>query len=126
MIEIFNANDCKGVASFRSSYVTFNKPLVRYFDEAYRVRVGIDKEKREVYFQLINKDYALSGELDEASLLNLSSAKTYVRVCSALMVKYIFDSFNLKIGKDDILKYEASYDEKKKEIVVKFEKGCVE
>lgn len=123
MIEFFNEDGFKGVVAFNNSYVTFNKSLLKFFNEAYRVRVGVDKEKMEIYFQLINKDYALSGELSESSLLSISTSKTYARVCSSSMMKYLCDALGLKIAKDEVKKYDGIYDEKKKEIIVSIGKG---
>lgn len=126
MVEYFNSDDSEGTIAMTNSYITFNKTLLKYFSDTYRVRVGIDKEIKKAYFQLLNKDYALSGEIALSSLLSISISKTYARVCSSQMIKYLCDGLGLTITKGQVLKYNATYDKTKKEIIVDFTKGCID
>ena len=68
MIEFFDEDNKSGMATIYDRHVLFNSKLKKFFDSAYRVRVGIDKDTNELYFFMINKDYALSGEINESSL----------------------------------------------------------
>ena len=47
MIEFFDTNNQKGFASIYDTHITFNKSLMRYFSNAYRVRVGIERESKK-------------------------------------------------------------------------------
>ena len=118
MIQFFNNEDTVGSASIYEAHITFNKSMLKYFEFAYRVQIGIDKEESKVYIFMINKDYALSGEIPQSSLLPVSTSKTYARVCSRAMVEYICSCFNLSIDKKSFLKFDAIYDEKLKAIVL--------
>ena len=119
MLEFFDADEKQGSASIYESHITFNKNLLKYFTEAYRVRVGCDTEEKKVYVFLIDKDYALSGEIKESSLLKLSISKTYARISSRAVVEYIIKCFNIDSPVDKgFLKYDAYYDEYKKAIVI--------
>lgn len=123
MIEFFDLDNQKGSASIYEAHITFNKLLFEYFKDAYRVRIGIDKDLKKVFVFLYNKDYCCSGEISESSLLKISVSKTYVRICSSSMISYIVKNFNLDIPKGSFLRYEASYDEKLKAIVINLNKG---
>lgn len=123
MLEFFDSEACKGTASIYENHITFNKSLVSYFETAYRVRVGIDRENKKVYFFIINKDKALSGEIPETSLLPVSLAKSYSRVCSRAMVEYICNAFDLTINKKDFIRFQATYDDGKKAVIVDLNKG---
>lgn len=119
MLEFFDLDVNNGTASIYDSHITLNKTLLKYFEDAYKVRVGFDKDEKSIYIFLINKDYALSGEIPETSLISISTSKTYVRVCSRALIDHICKLFGLDIPKKSYLRYDASYDENKKAIVIK-------
>ncbi len=118
MLEFFEYDEVSGYASIYDSHITLNKTLLKYFKDAYRVRVGVDKEAQKIYVYVINKDYALSGELKESSLLSISISKTYARICSRPLIEYISNIFNLQIGKKEFKRFNATYDEDKKVIII--------
>lgn len=124
MIEFFDIDTSKGTASIYENHITFNKGMLQYLEDAYRVRVGIDKDNDNIVVFIINKDYALSGEIPETSLLSISVSKTYARICSRALIEYISNIFGIKVEKKDYLRYQANYDEKKKAIVIDM-KGVV-
>ena len=123
MIEFFDIDTCSGTASIYENHITFNKSMLKYFQDAYKVRVGIDKAKQKVFVFMINKDYALSGEIPETSLLSISASKTYARICSRAMVEYICKTFEIKVGKKDYIRCNATYDENKKAIIIDMKGG---
>ena len=49
MLEFFDVDSKIGYASIYENHITFNKELLKYFSDAYRVRVGIDVEE-EAHF----------------------------------------------------------------------------
>ena len=77
MLEFFELEEKNGYVSLYENHITVNKSLMEYLKEAYRVRIAIDKQNDEMYIYPISKDYALSGELKESSLLQISVSKTY-------------------------------------------------
>ena len=76
MLEFFDDDTKTGIASIYDRHILFNSKLIKYFDSAYKVRIGIDKEENQVYVFMISKDYALSGEINETSLLPVSISKS--------------------------------------------------
>ena len=124
MIEFFDIDTYKGSASIYENHITFNKSMLKYFQDGYKARVGIDKENKKVYVFILNKDYALSGEVPETSLLSISTSKTYARICSRAMVDYVCKEFDLNIPKKEYLRYEASYDEKKRALIINVGEGA--
>jgi hypothetical protein len=118
MIEFFDADIHRGSASLYSNNITFSKNLIKFFTEAFKVRVGIDKDNKAIHVYPLNKDRALSGEFQESSLINVSLSKTYARICSSALMNYICGVFGLEIGKKDFVRYNASYDDIKKAIII--------
>lgn len=123
MIEFFDIDTYSGTASIYENHITFNKSMLKYFQDAYKVRVGIEKENQKVYVFMINKDYAFSGEIPETSLLSISTSNTYARICSRAMVEYICRTFGIKVEKKDYIRYNATWDEKKKAIIIDMKGG---
>ncbi len=118
MIEFFDNEKRDGLASIYENHITFNKSLLKYFTEAYRVRVGLDKEAKKVYVFTLNKDQALNGEIKASSLVPISLSNTYARICSRAIVEYITNSLDVVVSKDNYLRYKSYYDETKKAVVI--------
>lgn len=118
MIEFFDTDYCHGSAAIYDSHITFSKNMVKYFQEAYKTRVGVDKENKLIYVYPLNKDIALSGEIPETSLLTISISKTYARICSRALITYLSGIFNLEIGKKEFVRFSTSYDDVKKAIII--------
>ncbi|MBQ7641245.1 MAG: hypothetical protein IJS83_02150 [Acholeplasmatales bacterium] len=121
MLEFFDTNDKKGVATIYDRHILFNSKLIKYFSNAYKVRVGIDKDDKKIYVFMLNKDYVLSGEINETSLLPLSVSKSYVRIASKDLIKFITESFKLDVNKEKSIQFDAIYDDSKKAIIIDME-----
>ncbi len=121
MLEFFDTNDKKGVATIYDRHILFNSKLIKYFNNAYKVRVGIDKDDKKIYVFMLNKDYVLSGEINETSLLPLSVSKSYVRIASKDLIKFITESFKLDVNKEKSIQFDATYDDSKKAIIIDME-----
>lgn len=118
MLEFFEYDDSNGFASIYDSHITLNKTLLKYLKDAYRVRVAVDKEEESIHIYVVNKDYALSGELKESSLLPVSISKTYARICSRPLVEYLSNVFGFSIAKKEFKRFKACYDDVKQVIII--------
>lgn len=125
MLEFFELEDKNGYISLYDNHITINKTLMEYLKEAYRARIAIDKENNEMHIYPVSKDYALSGELKESSLLQISISKTYARICSKPLLEFLCSEFNISILKGQYIRFNARYDEHKKAIVVNMKGGVV-
>ena len=118
MLEFYDQNDGSGLASIYERHISFNTKLIRYFEDCYKVRVGIDKEAKKIYVFIYDKDFVESGEIPESSLLGIQVSKSYVRISSKQLVEYIRGNFDLDIPKKEFLQFDASYNEAKKAIII--------
>lgn len=118
MLEFYDSDDKAGTVTFYDRHLLLNSKFIKYCEDTYKVRVGIDKETKEVYIFLLDKDHALSGEIKESSMLPISVSKSYVRVASKQLIDYITKSFNLIINKGQSAQFIARYDDKKKCVIV--------
>ena len=118
MLEFFELEDKNGYVSLYDNHLTINKSLMEYVKEAYRARIAVDKQNNQIHIYPITKDYALSGELKESSLLQISISKTYARICSKPLLEYLCNNFNITIMKKEYKRFNAYYDDSKKVIIV--------
>ncbi len=118
MLEFYDQNDGSGLASIYERHISFNTKLLKYFDDCYKVRVGIDLEENKVYVFIYNRDTAESGETPESSLLSVQVSKSYARISSKQLVDYICSKFKLEIPKKEFLQYKASYNDVKRAIII--------
>lgn len=118
MLEFYDQNNSSGIASIYERHISFNTKLIKYFEDCYRVRVGVDKDDNKIYVFIYNRNYIESGEIPESSLLSIQVSKSYVRISSKQLVEYISEKFNLNIPKKEFLQFNALYNESKKAIVI--------
>ena len=123
MLVFYDTANKDGYASIYESHITFNKALLEYFKDVYRVRVGCDLENKKIYIFTYDMDQSLSGEINETSLLPVSLQKSYARICGKQLIRYITDLFDLKIEKKGFLRFRTSYDAKKKAFVIDMKGG---
>ncbi len=118
MLEFFDNKNDSGYATIYDRHILFNSKLIKFFSDAYRVRVAVDKDEKKIYVFMINKDYALSGEINETSLLPISVSKSYVRIASKSLINFISESFNITPTKEKSVQCKATYLDSKKAIVI--------
>ena len=118
MLEFYDQNDGSGLASIYERHISFNTKLLKYFEDCYKVRVGIDLEENKVYVFIYNRDLSESGEIPESSLLSVQVSKSYARISSKQLVDYISSKFNLEIPKKEFLQYKANYNDVKRAIII--------
>lgn len=118
MLEFYDQNNGGGLASIYERHISFNTKMIKYFENCYKVRVGIDKEVSKIYVFIYDKDFVLSGEVPESSLLSIQVSKSYVRISSKQLVDYIKNNFNLEIPKKEFIQFSCLYNESKKAIII--------
>lgn len=118
MLEFFDEKKENGCATFYDRHIVFNSKLIKFFNDAYRVRVAIDKDDKKIYVFMIDKDHALSGEINETSLLPISVSKSYVRISSKSLINFISNSCDITPTKDNSVQCKATYEELKKAIII--------
>ncbi len=118
MLEFYDQNDGSGLASIYERHISFNTKLLKYFEDCYKVRVGIDLEENKIYVFIYNRDLSESGEIPESSLLSVQVSKSYARISSKQLVDYISSKFNLEIPKKEFLQYKANYNDVKRAIII--------
>ena len=94
----FSTKEKTGSASFYSTNITLNTIATVPFEYAYRVQVGMDKER------------VLRGDLDEYAIQQIAIKKTYSRISSTTLMKRIAESLNITLGEKP-MKFDTTWDE---------------
>lgn len=107
-IKWINVNDNQLTATLYNTNITLNKPSSYYFENAYKVLVGMDVENKLVLIKHLNKEESLRGNIDKNSLLDLKIKPSYGRISSRKVMLEIEKTFELDFNKH--LKFQATWD----------------
>ena len=102
------------IATIYDTNITLNKPASKLIENAYRVMLGLDYDKKILYIKALNKDMALRGNIPLSSQYNISIKSSYARISNALFVreiKGILGVDSLKVNqKKFIVEYQVGSD----------------
>lgn len=105
------------IVTIYKTTITFNVSAMKYFETAFRVRVGIN-ENDEILFSPIDKSTALRGEINEDQLFKFESRNTFLRISNKVLTKLISEQLNLDFYLEPI-KFNAIWDEKNNVLILK-------
>lgn len=120
-IEWIMPKDTLGTVTFYDSNITLNKVAASYFVDAYKVIVGIDREKRRVVIKNLSKEEAIRGDINKNHLLDVAIKKSYGRISSKKVVNDISSVTNFSFMKDTNYKYRAKWNANEKLLVIELD-----
>lgn len=121
MIQWFNKNDKKMIATIYSTNITINKPGLDKISNAYAAMVGVDEDEMRIALKPLTKGQYDSHLYPEDSILLLSGGKTYTRISSTDFVNVISDLLSCDF-KEGAKKYPCIYDEKEEILFIDLRK----
>lgn len=77
------------IATIYDTNITLNKHASKLIENAYRVMLGLDYDKKILYIRALNKDTALRGNIALSSQYNISIKSSYARISNADFVREI-------------------------------------
>ena len=117
-IEWIMSKDTLGTVTFYDSNITLNKVAASYFVDAYKVIVGIDREKHRVVIKNLSKEEAMRGDVNKNHLLDVAIKKSYGRISSKKVVSDISTVTHFTFTKDTNYKYRAKWNSTEKLLVI--------
>ncbi|MBM7453497.1 hypothetical protein JN09_000827 [Acholeplasma morum] len=117
-IEWIMPKDTLGTVTFYDSNITLNKVAASYFVDAYKVIVGIDKEKRRVVIKNLNKEEAMRGDVNKNHLLDVAIKKSYGRISSKKVISDISVLTNFDFLNNNNYKFRAKWSGTEKLLIV--------
>ena len=121
MFQWYSKNDKKGVATIYPTNITINKIASAYLQNAYACLLGIDQEEKQVALTPLTQDQYQSGRFNPDEMFVLSGSKTYIRISSTDFVSQISHLLGQDFHKGN-RKYECSFDEKERLLIIDLRK----
>ena len=123
MITFFEEKNKCGYVSIYETNITLSSNMLQYLKECYRIRCGIDADEKKIYLFPLNKDKSLSNEYNIDSLLKPSFSKTYAKISSSTLIRFIKESLSIEISPNKYIKYRCEYNDKDKVIIIDVKEG---
>lgn len=101
--------------------ITLSKVAANYFTDAYKVLVGIDKEKNRIVIKKVSREETLRGDINKSTLHNISIKLSYGRITGKLLMNEISEKLNLDFDKKKSYKYNAKWYNADKMLIVETE-----
>ncbi len=116
-INWFNEKPKDCVVTVANGNLTLNKPATNFFETAYSVMLGFNKEEKLVFIKPLTKEVATKHDIPDNAKYRISVRSSYSRVANKAFVNEIADAVNLNLDVTTY-KYKANWDSKEKLLIV--------
>ena len=107
------------VATIYNANITLNKSATGYFENAYVVLLGLDRENNLIAIKPITKEEISMGYIPKEQQHNITVKPSYSRICNKLFVKEVSDLIGLEfVEHHQSYKFKASWDQKENVLVI--------
>ncbi len=113
----YSKTDKTCYATIYSSNITLNKSSLELINNAYKVKLGLDKEKKLIIISPLTKEQCDLNTIDETYLFNITFHSSYARIASTDFILFLSNEFNLDLNKKP-KKFLASYDKKLQALII--------
>ncbi|MCK5732322.1 MAG: hypothetical protein KAH13_04835 [Tenericutes bacterium] len=84
------------LATLYEANITLNKSATVYFEHAYVVLLGLDRDKKLVAVKPITKEEVSMGYIPKEQQHNITVKSSYSRICNKLFIKEVAELMGLK------------------------------
>ncbi len=116
-INWFNEKPKDCVVTIANGNLTLNKPATIFFETAYSVMLGINKEEKLIFIKPLSKEAATKHDIPDNAKYRISVRSSYSRVANKAFVNEIADLVNLSLDVTTY-KFKASWHDKEKLLIV--------
>jgi len=106
------------LATIYESNITLNKSASSYFETAYVVLLGIDKERKLVAVKPVTKDEVALGFIPEEQRHNITLKASYARICNKMFLKEVGDLMNLSFANNASYKFKCHWNASQNALVI--------
>ena len=111
------------LATLYEANITLNKSATSYFEDAYIVLLGLDKDKKIIAVKPVTKEEISLGYIPHEQQHNITVKSSYSRICNKLFLKEVSQLMNLEfVEKHQAYKFKASWDSKEKALLIDLNK----
>jgi hypothetical protein len=108
----------KGVATIYESNITLNKSASAHFEHAYRVLLGMDKDRNQLALKPITKQAFERGTIPEEKIHKISVRSSYARVSNKRFIEKVVGLANLKLYENNALKFKTTWNDDEDALII--------
>lgn len=113
----FNEKPKDLIVTLAKGNVTLNKPTTTFFENAYSVMLGYNKDQKTIFIKPLDKEHALRQDIPDSNKYRITVKSSYSRVTNKAFMDEISEIANLDLTKD-AKKFKASWLEKEQILIV--------
>jgi len=119
MMEItwFNEKPKDLIVTLAAGNITLNKPATTFFENAYSVMLGFQKDKKMIVIKPLNKAEAMRHDIPESNKYRITVRSSYSRVTNKAFMAEISGLAQIDLSQD-AHKYKALWDHKNQILLV--------
>lgn len=111
------------IATLYEANITLNKSATSYFEDAYVVLLGLDKENKMIAIKPVTKEEISLGFIPEEQRHNITVKSSYSRICNKLFLKEVAELVGLEyVERHQSYKFKASWDKKENALIIDLNK----
>jgi hypothetical protein len=105
-------------ATIYDNNITLSKAASNYFNDAYAVLIGIDRETRKIVIKNISKEEAMRGDINKINLHEISLKASYGRITGKRLINEICETIPLDFKANKSYKFNAKWNTAEKMLVI--------
>lgn len=106
------------IATLYEANITLNKSATTYFESAYVVLLGLDRENLKIAVKPVKKDEISLGYIPEEQQHNITVKSSYSRICNKLFLKEVAELMNLDFKNNQSYKFSAEWSKKENALII--------
>lgn len=106
------------VATIYESNITLNKSASSYFETAYVVLLGLDREALQIAVRPASKEDVSLGFIPEEQQHNITVKPSYSRICNKQFVQEVASLVGLQFGNKQGYKFKAAWNHKENALII--------
>ena len=117
-IEWLTIDDAKSAVTIYDNNIRLSKKAADYFQDAYAIAIGVDRETKNIIIKNISKEEADSNAIEKASLHKISIKSSYGRITGKQMVDELKRIFHFDFNTCQTYKFGARWNTGDKMLIV--------
>lgn len=107
----FNEKPKDCIVTVAAGNITLNKPATNFFENAYSVMLGIDKDQKLVVIKPLHKAEAIKHDIPESNKYRITVRSSYSRIANKAFIEEVGTLMNVDFN-ETTKKYKANWQSK--------------
>jgi len=105
----FSKNESEAIATIYDTNITLNKSASGYFDSAYSVMLGFDRDNKRVAIKPLTKEEDNLGDIADDKKYKISVKPSYSRISNKSFISTLSNQTGISFKKSEAHKFIASW-----------------